>query len=275
MDSGPAESTAGALHRHPTGRFPKSINLVALGPTSSDFHAAQAAYDPIIPEADELWTVNKGFRSINADLVFIMDDLIGERFHSERYYRDICNLDIPVITSIIDAEVLRQYPKATDLVRYPIEQLVDWYGLRLLEQQARLAGSPVIARGMTAQVDKLKPGEIIEVEPGYTVESVVPRPFTAKEIREAGKRIAYFKNSVPLMIAYAGFIGVRKINLFGADYVYPGQSFKEEGRSNCEFWCSIFIGLLGGEIHVSSNTTLMGTNLGRAIYGYGPRQPKL
>ncbi len=225
--------------KHPTGVSPKSLNLIALGPTSGDFQAAMCNYDPIIPPADETWTVNKGFRTIRAELVFILDDLIGERVKSERYYEDICSIGIPIITSIIDGEVRGQYHKV-NLHRFPIERIIDWYGYMWLCKRT-----------------------------GHNKHS-------SADVREAGKEIAgYMKNSIPMMLAYAGFVGVRDINLFGADYDFPGQALHEADKPNCEYWVGMLRGLLGARVRVSSRTTLLQTNQGTAKYGYGARQPDL
>lgn len=275
-----APSTNGKPHAHPTGCRPKSVNVIALGPTSGDWHAAMCAYDPIIPKADETWTLNKGFRSQVADVVFIMDDLIGERRKSERYYNDILQLKVPVITSIIDLDIQDQY-RGLDLHRYPIAEVIDFYGLRFCMNRDRVSnvgsypGPIVVPAGIDSQGLKLEPGQVVEVEPGEKVYSAV-RDYKHAEVRQAGKQVAsYLRNSIPLILAYAGFIGVRTINLFGADYDFPGQAIHEADKPNAEYWCGLLIGLLGIEIKVSSRTTLLSTNQGRAIYGYGPRQPVL
>lgn len=266
----PITNSATRRYLHPTGGRPKSINLIALGPTSSDFHAAMCAYDPIIPPADETWTVNKGFRATRADLVFIMDDLIGERRKSERYYNDIQGLNIPVMTSIIDADVKEQYSLA-NLHRFPIENVIDFYGFRFCINRDHIGPERGAALASDAGF-----GPFVVTEGVDLSELKDDKTYSQEEVRKAGKQVAsYLKNSVPIMLAYAGFLGVRRINLFGADYDFPGQAIHEADKANAEYWCGLLFGLLGIEIRVSTRTTLMSTNQGRSIYGYGPRQPVL
>lgn len=47
--------------------------------------------------------------------------------------------------------------------------------------------------------------------------------------------IAYFNNTVAYAIAFARFIGVKKLSLFGVDFTYANQHHGERGRACCEF----------------------------------------
>ena len=240
---------------HPTPTIPRTINIVALGPTNADYHSAHFSYNPVVPEVDDVWTLNKGFRTTRAGVVFVLDDLVGECRKSERYRRELNNLRVPIITSIIDDDILELLPDA-QLVKYPIHQVVDFYGQRWLESRDRL--SPVSWSLSSSPV----PWE--------------PKDYTQEEIRNAGRRYAsYMRNSIPMILAYAGFIGIRTINLFGADYDFPGAAVHEAGKPNCEYWVALIAGLLGVEVNLPSRSTLLSINQGRDIYGYGARQPIL
>lgn len=78
----------------------------------------------------------------------------------------------------------------------------------------------------------------------------------------------YFSNTVPYAIAYALYIGVEEINLFGLDYNYADKSYVETGRGGTEFWLGIAYSL-GVKLNVAQNSTLLGTNE-RKFYGYAP-----
>lgn len=231
---------------HPTGGSPKVVTILALGPTQSDYHADAFSYTPQARGSDEIWTVNKGFRSLRNNFVFILDDLIGERLRSEVYYQDIINTlqETPVITSIIDREVRAQYAQLKNLSEYPLLELLDFYGYWVLQQIWRDQGA-------------------------YS-------PYTLRKIREEGLRTAgYLKNSIPMMLAYAAFIGVREVHLWGADYDYPGFAIHEKDKPNTEYWIGLLYGLCGMRVRMSSKTTLLSTNQGRDVYGYGVRQPRV
>lgn len=248
--------------QHPTGRKPKTVTVLALGPTQQDFHSDQFTYDPQVPRADEVWLINKAFRSLHGDLVFVMDDLVGEATISPRYVDDLKNhCRMPIMTSIVDEHVRGLVP-GPPLIEYPIHQVVDFWGLqwvarrtpeeRLREQQdtARRDGRPI---------------------PSETPDATT---FTEDEVRRAATRVGtYLRNSVPLILAYAGAIGVRCIHLFGADYDFPGNVVHEADKPNTEYWVGMLYGI-GVELRMSSRTTLLSTNEGRAIYGYGKRQPR-
>lgn len=82
-----------------------------------------------------------------------------------------------------------------------------------------------------------------------------------------GAENLYFRNSVPYVLAYALFIGVKEIVLFGVDYDYPGQRVTEEGRANTEYWVG-FCRARGMRVGVPSASTLLAANAGAWWYGY-------
>ncbi len=229
--------------KHPTGGQPEVVNIVALGPTNRSYHALHLDYTPLVPPADETWTLNKGLRTTLVDMGFIMDDLVGEARKSDRYRHDIDNLEVPIMTSIIDNDVRKLYPKLIEanlLGEFPIDEVLDWIGARVL-----------LAGGHTKAELQLKPQMISDV----------------------GEKCGYYlHNSIPFMIAYALFIGCRKIHLFGADYTYPGMVAREDDRANTEYWCGM-ARAFGVEVTTPQDTTLLNMNQGTRIYGYGARPP--
>lgn len=220
---------------HVTGRIPTIVDIVACGPTFSDWVASNFGYDSVIGRADEVWTLNKGLRTYKADLVFVMDDLVGEGRLSEEYRRDINALTVPVITSIIDADVQAMYPNVR-LYRYPIAHVLWAIGFAI--ERARGARE-------------------------ITMEQAVVNG------RTAGR---YIQNSIPYMLAYAWWIGVKRVRLFGADYTFPGSPAREDDRANAEYWVGLVRGL-GMEVSVPDTTTLLDTRARKGLYGYGARQP--
>ena len=224
---------------HPTGKKPKTVAIVSLGPTQNVYHANNFQYTPHREKPCEVWTVNKGFRSVVCDLVFIMDDLIGEMNKSSRYHDDIESFSGPVITSIVDVEVLSSYRKT--FYEFPFNDVLDYVGY--------VAGAERAARTGTK---KITPADI------YNNGIVVGN---------------YLHNSIPFMLAYALFIGVETVYLFGADYTFPGTNAREDDRANCEYW----VGLLrarGVDVVVPHETTLLNQSRQPWVYGYGARPPK-
>ena len=248
---------------HPTGRPPKRINIVALGPTQNQFHAQHFVYDPQAAIVDETWTCNKGFRTVACDLVFILDDLEGERRKSFRYHQEIKECKSPIVTSIIDRDVLDNFsPK--QFSEFPIGGVIDFYGAVYLWHQMRFDGCPweeIIPLPMNGSDQQME---------------LARQKWTPQQIRENGIRHAgYLKNSIPMILAYAGYLGVREINLWGADYDFPGQAIHEADKPNAEYWVGSMILGLGLRFMFPQNTTLLSINQGRDIYGYGTRQPML
>lgn len=221
---------------HPTGNSPKRIAIVGLGPTSHDWHAAHVQYTPPLPPVDEVWTVNKGFRTVKADLVFIMDDLIEEARRSPRYGDDIAHCNIPVITSTVDGMVKERFPRA---LKYPLDEVLQFWG---------------------SHIHNLRAGE---------------PPETAQEALEYGlNECAYWNNSIPYMLAYAGCIGsIQQICLFGCDYTFPGSAAREDDRANAEYWIAACQFGLGMGFTYPHRTTILNRDKGRQFYGFNGRQP--
>lgn len=230
-----------AIHPiHPTGTAPRSVAIIALGPTSQQWHSACWSYQKQAGEYDEVWTLNKGLRTQRCHVGFVLDDLVTESRKSEEYARDLSALDTHIITTSVDAQVREVFPSAS-LTEYPINEILWWVGIRHL-----------IARGVRAA----------------DLQSL------SAEVASVGRQVGYYlHNSIPMILAYAGWLGVRRIGLFGADYTYPGSPAREDDRANAEYW----VGMLrawGVELAVSSDTTLLNQRQQPKIYGYA-RPPKL
>lgn len=67
----------------------------------------------------------------------------------------------------------------------------------------------------------------------------------------------YWCNSIPIMIAYAAFIGAREIYIHGADYTDQHGRVMEAGRSNVEYWIGA-CEAMGVEVGISPNGRLLG-----------------
>lgn len=78
----------------------------------------------------------------------------------------------------------------------------------------------------------------------------------------------YFFNTVPYMLAYALWIGVKHVTLFGADYHHPHAAGREGDVENAHWWLG-YLRAKGVAISVANSSTLMGArNVGRPLYGY-------
>lgn len=229
-------STATTASDHVTGNNPESVVIVALGPTSADWHAENCPYDRAMPQADEVWTLNKGIRHIRCDVAFVMDDMVGEGRKSEQYRRDLDACSAPIITSIVDDDVRAMYPNAV-IHRYPLAHVLWSVGFAV--ERAR----------------------------GKAIERI-----TDQDCVRNGVAMRYFQNSVPYMLAYAWFIGVKRLRLYGADYTFPNQPAREDDRANCEYWVGI-VRALGMEVSLPDTTTLLDTRYQKGLYGFGARQP--
>jgi len=97
---------------------------------------------------------------------------------------------------------------------------------------------------------------------------------------------SYFSSTVSYAIAYAIFIGVRRIDLFGMDFAYsrPYRQLadgswtnvivgQEPNRAGVEYWCGRARGA-GIDVRVTDSSQLLNAN-NRFYYGYWKKQPPI
>lgn len=138
-------------------------------------------------------------------------------------------------------------------------------------QEARAAAKP--DGNIAAMVRWLKthPGPIYTsiVREGYP--GLVPFPLQEVLNRSGDQNggAPYFNSTAAYAVAYAIYIGVQRISLFGLDYTLPNSHHAEQGRACVEFWLGI-AAARGIEITIPSTSSLMdgcATDRDR-LYGY-------
>lgn len=108
--------------KHPTGKAPKSVVLVCLGPSRSTFEAACMERDTPswLRECDEVWTVNRGTLNYPVDMSFVMDYLSGESANYPSYAAMLHRKKIPIITS-------KKTPDWPDnVLEFPFSAVWNW-----------------------------------------------------------------------------------------------------------------------------------------------------
>lgn len=79
--------------------------------------------------------------------------------------------------------------------------------------------------------------------------------------------LPYLNTSVAYALAYALYLGVKDIWLFGCDFCYPDAYKAESGRGCVEAW--IMFGMMKGHrIHIAKTSTLFDTSIGMPLYGF-------
>jgi hypothetical protein len=94
---------------HPTGKVPKSVVIVGLGPTKTHLLDVTTAHVPDdgIMQADEWWGLNGGINHYGGrmryDLVWMMDYIDGEKWKEPKYVKLVedylARWNVPLITS--------------------------------------------------------------------------------------------------------------------------------------------------------------------------------
>ena len=222
------------------------IHIICSGATTKDYLAANMGYERLIPKADQVWSLNKSLRSFKCDMGFVLDDWIGEYSKSPAYMTDIVRLtnDMKIITTSKDCEVQKMVESLggniDNVIPFPIQEISDALGQWFWDT----------CRSNTDKMDK------------------------DKFIKQKGRSMLYMKNSVPMILAYAWWVGAKSIYLFGADYTHPMSSRREDDKPCAEYWCG-FLEACGVSLYLPSDTTLKSVRDGTDIYGYGARQPIL
>lgn len=80
---------------------------------------------------------------------------------------------------------------------------------------------------------------------------------------------AYFNNTAAYAVAYAIFLGVKRISLFGIDFSYANSHDAEKGRACVEFWLGM-AAARGIAISIAQKSALMDMCVGKdeKTYGY-------
>lgn len=136
----------------------------------------------------------------------------------------------------------------------------------VLIQQIRAAALPQsnIARMLEWMRTTTVPIYTSHLHPDYP--SLVEYPLQAV-IRDCG--IAYINNTAAAAVAFANYIGVKQISMWGCDYTYPNMQDAERGRACTEFHLGI-TRARGGTIGLPDRTSLMDSvcPADERIYGY-------
>lgn len=78
----------------------------------------------------------------------------------------------------------------------------------------------------------------------------------------------YFNCTPAYAIAYAIYLGVRRISLFGLDFTWPNAHDAEQGRACCEYWVGRAM-QRGIEVFVCNTSSLMDANVPSDLKFYG------
>ncbi|MGE0214006.1 MAG: hypothetical protein AB7S41_20135 [Parvibaculaceae bacterium] len=84
------------------------------------------------------------------------------------------------------------------------------------------------------------PGPIYTSNPHPDYPGLVPFPLEALlNARLDGGHSPYFNSTAAYAIAFAVYLGVKRISLFGIDYTLPNVHSGECGRACCEYWLGV------------------------------------
>lgn len=113
---------------------------------------------------------------------------------------------------------------------------------------------------------KAHPGPVYTSRPHPDYPGLVPFPMQ-EVVRDTG--YAYFNSTAAYAVAFAVFLKVKKITLFGMDFTYAHSHHSEKGRACVEFWLGI-AAARGIKISIPQKSSLMdGCEPPRdRLYGY-------
>lgn len=77
----------------------------------------------------------------------------------------------------------------------------------------------------------------------------------------------YYHNSIPWVLAYAVWIGVKEITLWGCDYTHPRSTGREDDRANAEYWVAV-ARERGCQVLIPETSSLCNAIRGPFWYGY-------
>ena len=130
---------------------------------------------------------------------------------------------------------------------------------------ARQAATPAFLQ--YAEWLQRHPGPVYSTETDPRCPGVVDYPL--EEILNA-HGFVYMNTTVAYAIAYASWIEVPQIKLFGCDFSYPDAHIAESGRACAEFWMAVAIAK-GLRVQVCASSTLFDSCVpfDQRLYAYG------
>jgi SAM-dependent methyltransferase len=134
-------------------------------------------------------------------------------------------------------------------------------------QEARATAAPKSNIANMLAWLKAHPGPIYTSVPHPDYPGLVDFPF--EEVMNACCGVAYFNSTAAYAVAYAIYLGVEQISLFGCDFTYPNAHQAEKGRACMEFYLGI-AKARGIEIALPDVTSLMDaiSPEDERVYGY-------
>jgi SAM-dependent methyltransferase len=133
-------------------------------------------------------------------------------------------------------------------------------------QEARAKAQPESNIARMLEWIKVHPGPIVtsRAHPDYPGLVEFPLEDVLNKFQHA-----YFNSTAAYAIAYALFLGVKKLSLFGMDYTYPNAHQAEKGRACVEFWLGLATER-GVKIMIPKTSTLMDAlhTQEERLYGY-------
>lgn len=120
-------------------------------------------------------------------------------------------------------------------------------------QEARAAANP--QGNIAAMLTWLRkhPGPIYTSRPHDNYPGLVAFPL-AEVVDTFGQ--AYFNSTAAYAVAFAVFLGVKRIEIYGFDFTYPNAHHAEKGRACVEFWLGLAVSR-GIDIKVPHVSTLL------------------
>lgn len=198
------------MWQHPTGKSPKTVALVCLGPSRNSYISAQLEND--LSEAtagvEEIWTLNRGVSVFSHDLCFVMDHIGGEADKYPRYGAALWKHNKPIITS----DNCEGWP--AHVHKFPILEIWNWLA------------------------DDIKP-----------------------------LHGNWWHNSLAYILAYAAFIGVHELRVFGADYHNHASGVVEDGHPCVAYWAGK-LESAGLTVKVVADSGFLNANQRNWMYGY-------
>lgn len=133
-------------------------------------------------------------------------------------------------------------------------------------QEVRAKASPESNIAKMLQWLRVHPGPVITSREHPDYPGLVAFPLQGV-LNSLGQ--AYFNSTAAYAVAYAIYIGVKRISLFGCDFTYPDSHDAEKGRGCLEFWLGI-ASARGIRLTVPKTSTLLDGiyQLQDHFYGY-------
>lgn len=248
------------------GPVPHTVVILAMGQSHQSYILDAFNSGDRRSIADEVWGLNNVIDSVVCDRAFVMDDI--------KHLLETCEAGRKLQRRFPDEPEMQGFiPDLKALFRRKPELETEWeqddeLGPLLKAMIAREEANCGLARWCRSNISI--PLITSTPYPEYPMSQRYPLEHVAASLPP----IAYFNCTAAYTVAFATWLGVKRIIPCGLDFTYPNRSIAEAGRACVEMHLLMAMAR-GIQVEIPETSTLFDVSTLKPLYGYYPARNRI